>query len=101
MTEKQMCKIRKMRLDGLGYKAIANALALSLNSVKSYCRRNGLTGAGVVVALNNGVSVQLGLICKNCGAKLKHTTGKRRKIFCSDRCRKKYWKMKNEVNKND
>lgn len=101
MTEKQKCKIRKMRLDGLGYKAIASALALSLNSVKSYCRRNGLTGAGMVVALNNDVSVQLGLICKNCGAKLKHVVGKKQKVFCSDRCRKLYWKVKNEVNEND
>lgn len=97
MTEKQKCKIRKMRLEGLGYKAIASTLELSLYTVKSYCRRNGLTGMGIVVAMNNNVSIEHGLICKQCGAKLKHTEGKRHKIFCSDRCRKKYWRLKNGV----
>ncbi len=101
MTELQKNKIRKMRLDGLGYKHIASKLVLPLSTVKSYCRRNGLIGIGSVVALNNEISVQLGLICKNCGRRLKHTEGKRRKVYCSDRCRKEYWNLNNEVKEND
>lgn len=101
MNETQKTKIRKMRLEGIGYKAIASRLDLSLGTVKSYCKRNALKGIGIVVALNNEVSVQNGLICKQCGAKLKHIKGKKRKVFCSDRCRKKYWRLKNEVKQND
>ena len=101
VTELQKNKIRKMRLDGLGYKHIASKLVLPLSTVKSYCRRNGLIGIGSVVALNNEISVQLGLICKNCGRRLKHTEGKRRKVYCSDRCRKEYWNLNNEVKEND
>lgn len=52
MTENQKSKVRKMRLDGIGYKHIATELRLPLNTVKSYCRRNMLTGNGAVVALN-------------------------------------------------
>lgn len=93
MTEEQKIKIRRMRLDGNGYKHIASTLILPLSTVKSYCKRNGLVGVGPVVAMNNDVSVQLGLICRNCGKRLKHTAGKKRKFFCSDKCRKQYWNL--------
>ena len=81
MTEEQKVKIRRMRLDGNGYKHIASTLILPLSTVKSYCKRNGLVGVGPVVAMNNDVSVQLGLICRNCGKRLKHTAGKKEKVF--------------------
>lgn len=90
-----------MRLDGIGYKQIASTLVLPLGSVKSYCKRNGLVGIGAVVAMNNEVSVWLGLICKNCGRRLRHTAGKRRKVFCSDKCRKEHWSLNNEVKNDD
>lgn len=44
MTEEQKIKIRRMRLDGNGYKHIASTLVLPLSTVKSYCKRNGLVG---------------------------------------------------------
>lgn len=96
-------EILRFRLQGLGYKAIASRLKLSRDSVRQYCYRNGLAGYSKAVMLNLQQMLDDEIICKNCGAKLKHTDGKRRKIFCSDRCRKKYWKMKNkcEVNEND
>jgi hypothetical protein len=50
MTEEQKIKIRRMRLDGNGYKHIASTLILPLSTVKSYCKRNGLVGVGPVVA---------------------------------------------------
>ena len=59
MTEEQKVKIRRMRLDGNGYKHIASTL----------------------------------IICRNCGKRLKHTAGKKRKVFCSDKCRKQYWNL--------
>lgn len=70
-----------MRLEGNGYKHIASTLILPLSTVKSYCKRNGLVGVGPVVAMNNDVSVQLGLICRNCGKRLKHTAAKKEKFF--------------------
>lgn len=96
-------EIFKLRLQGLGYKAIASKLKLSRDSVCQYCHRNGLSGYGKAAMLNLQQMLDDEIICKYCGAKLKHTTGKRRKKFCSDRCRKKYWKMKNkcEVKDND
>ena len=44
MTEKQKSEIRRLRLDGNGYRHIAAALNLPLSSVKAYCRCHGLKG---------------------------------------------------------
>ena len=47
MTEAEKLKIHKLRQEGLGYKKIAAALALPVNSVKTYLRRHpaGLSGS--------------------------------------------------------
>ena len=36
--------ITRLRQAGYSYKEIADALKISINTVKSFCRRNGLTG---------------------------------------------------------
>ena len=40
MTEAEKLRIHKFRQEGLGYKKIAAALALPVNSVKTYLRRH-------------------------------------------------------------
>ena len=42
MTDSQKDRIREMKADGFGYIKIAQALGLSENTVKSFCRRKGL-----------------------------------------------------------
>ena len=42
MTANQKRRITLMRQQNIGYATIANELKLSLNTVKSFCRRNGL-----------------------------------------------------------
>lgn len=44
MTDAQKENIRYLRGEGLGYRAIAARLGISENTVKSFCRRNDLTG---------------------------------------------------------
>lgn len=44
MTEQQILMIHKMRQQNYGYAAIANKLGIAVNTVKTFCRRNGLTG---------------------------------------------------------
>ena len=44
MTENQKQVITDLRGKGTGYAAIAKRLSLSVNTVKAYCRRNGLSG---------------------------------------------------------
>ena len=42
MTDLQKDTIRAMRLQGISYVKIGEELGLSDNTVRSYCRRNGL-----------------------------------------------------------
>lgn len=58
MTEEQKKKIKELRLEGLGYKAIANILGLSRDAVRGFCKRYELTGNATVVALNMQVKKQ-------------------------------------------
>lgn len=43
MTDKQKQKIIALRRDGAGYGRIAAAVGISINTVKSFCRRHSLT----------------------------------------------------------
>lgn len=51
MTNEQKLQIAAYRKTGMGYKQIAKELDLSVNSVKSYCRRNGLSSEALEQSL--------------------------------------------------
>ena len=55
MTNEQRMKITDLRHQGYGYTAIANAVGLSKDSVKAYCRNHGL--AGVKAETNTPVEI--------------------------------------------
>lgn len=44
MTEEQKQQVHVLRRGGLGYKKITLAVIISVNTVKSFCRNNELTG---------------------------------------------------------
>ena len=44
MTDVQKELIRSMRLQGIGYRAIARSLHLKLNKVELFCKTHGLAG---------------------------------------------------------
>ena len=90
MNDNQRRDIWKLRSDGLGYGAIAQALNLSLGSVKQYCRRHPeLKGPGELVKVQIDEGERL--YCKNCMQELHHANQGRPKKFCTDKCRKVYW----------
>lgn len=90
MTESQRARISGLRAEGMSYAGIAIALGLSENTVKSFCRRNGLGG-------NVSASSSDGIHCRNCGVLLVHTLGTKRKKFCSNKCRMAWWNAYPEV----
>lgn len=81
MLREQKESILQMRADGQGYAKIAEALVLPVNTVKSYCRRSGLTNG----ALKNGG------VCKHCGQPVGGAKKSKPKKFCSDACRMAWW----------
>ncbi len=81
MTNELKEQITVLRRQGYGYSKIAEALSISENTVKSYCRRNGLS----FDALNNTA------VCKQCGKPIIIKEKCKPRQFCSDRCRVAWW----------
>ena len=80
MTDLQKEQIKTLRLQGIGYVKIGEMLGISDNTVRSFCRRNGLGDAA-----KNTVS------CKHCGKLIKIIPKQKPRKFCSDACRTAWW----------
>ena len=66
MTNQQKEQIRTMRLQGVGYIKIGKALDISDNTVRSFCRRNGL-----------GDKSKNAVACKQCGKLIKNIANRK------------------------
>lgn len=88
MTNQEKASIEELRIRGMGYKKIASELNLPLNTVKTYCKRHLKTKVR---------EIDESLKCPICGAFIVHTTHKRKKKFCSDKCRMLWWKAHPEL----
>ena len=87
MNDTQRLQIQKLRADGYSYGRISEALGISTNTIKTYCKRHGLGGVVAVAAPINEDTH----FCLCCGAQVKQVSGRKEKRFCSDRCRNKWW----------
>lgn len=94
MTTDQKKEVQKMREEGQSYKQIALALGISKNTIKSFCRRNGFTTCKNSTFINNLSKGEKEIYaeCKNCGKPLKHGTKGQPPKFCSEECRRNWWK---------
>lgn len=88
MTDVQKEKIRYWRMEGLGYGEIATRLGLPENTVKSFCRRNSLTGTAATEAST---------ACRHCGQPLAKSPGRKGRKFCCEACRRAWWKANPEL----
>ncbi|WP_368269901.1 RNA polymerase subunit sigma-70 [Enterocloster clostridioformis] len=87
MTNEQKEQVRLLREKNIGYLAIANALDISVDAVRGYCRRNGLTGQRSN-ATRNDTSVGC---CLECGKPIIQRPGIKQIKFCSSGCRQAWW----------
>ena len=92
MTELQAEQIRKMRTQGVGYRAIASVVGLSRDIVRNFCRAHGMDGYASALTKNIQEQMMLGKACLYCGAELIQPSTGRPKKFCSDKCRREWWK---------
>jgi endogenous inhibitor of DNA gyrase (YacG/DUF329 family) len=88
MTDSQKSQIAYLRSKGETYAAIAAALDISENTVKSYCQRNGL----------GKIKTQKG-VCAFCGKEMVSKSKSKPKKFCSDKCRAAWWNAHPELSK--
>lgn len=86
MNYQQKEAVQQLRAERQSYSKIAAILGISENTVKSYCRRNSLSG----ITVSETESTR-NTYCRQCGAPLKQITGKKHKKYCSDQCRMVWW----------
>ena len=91
MTTAEKNLIELYRSQGMGCAEIASRINLSVNTVKSYCRRNKPVAA--MASVPSAVATPETGVCKNCGALITAAQGKRDKIYCSDKCRYQWWHL--------
>ena len=97
MTQDQKERIKELRLEGLGYQAIARIVGLSRDSVRRFCKCNSLAGHGCVVALNIAEKKQENLLCLHCEKPLVQQLKGATRKFCSDLCRRSWWTEHQEL----
>ena len=84
MTKEQKEIIIRFRRQGLGYADIGRKLDISKDTVKSFCRRNGLM-------ISDSKPVDDKDRCRECGKPLVQQEKMKRRIFCCKACREKWW----------
>ena len=87
MNDTQKLQIQKLRVEGLGYGKIAEKLDISINTIKTYCKRHGFGGVAVEQTAVKGDEH----FCLSCGVPVVQIAGRKEKRFCSDKCRNKWW----------
>ena len=87
MTDRQKHEAETLRCRGRSHADIAGELGLSVNTVKSYLRRN---------------QGSAGDLCRNCGRPITQNPRAREKTFCSNHCRQQWWNSnRDQINHRD
>ncbi len=84
MTDKEKQLISDYRNRGLSYSQISKAMNLPINSVKTYCRRH-------LLGLSPYNKSEVQTFCAQCGSAITQIAGRKKKRFCSDKCRILWW----------
>lgn len=97
MTEVQETRIRELRLKGLGYRRIATEAGLSRDIVRNYCRSQGMAGYATALGKNVSEQISQGKACLYCGKIIEQSATGRPKKFCSESCRRRWWRVHPEI----
>ena len=90
VTQQQKEQISILRASGISFGKIATTLGISVNTVKSYCKRNPIIAAPAPAPAP--VQTERIAHCPQCNAVLEQSCGHRQKRFCSAKCRIAWWK---------
>jgi hypothetical protein len=97
MTEAQANQIVEMRIKGVGYKSIGTVVGLSRDIVRNYCKAHNLTGYASALTKNIQMRMESGEVCQYCGGTIVKPKMGRPKKFCSEKCRREWWKSHPEA----
>ena len=91
MQEEMLSRIAELRELNYSYQFIADRLGLSMNTVKSICRRKQYTAVGERKTKAEKLNPA---VCAYCSKPISLNNGKK---FCSDYCRVMWWKKKRRI----
>ncbi len=91
MTSEQKSQVLSLRNFGHGYADIAAKLGISKDTIKSFCRRNGVAG------IRAAKQAERQNCCPQCGKKLIQAEKQKPRRFCSDQCRLAWWNAHPEM----
>jgi transposase len=89
MNDLQKEHIINLRDKGISYSKIASALNISVNTVKSFCRRKNI---GINPMVFDTKAQLIPSYCKHCSSEIVQTEKRKKRIFCSYACRMEWWK---------
>ena len=89
MTDSQKRQIMRLRSAREGYGRIAQEVGISVNTVKSFCRRNKAAEEALIDYEKKFIGETTH--CENCGQEIQQKAKKKRKRFCCDKCRNAWW----------
>lgn len=85
MNSEQKLRIAELRKSGYGCKEISEQLQISINTIKSYCKRHNIQRQNEII----GDDVRF---CLQCGKTIPQVQHRKVKKFCSDKCRMVWWR---------
>lgn len=88
----QAIQIEFLRKQGFGYRQIAVDLNLPRDTVRYYCKKHDLAGNA-----KEAYTSAKGVICPQCGKRLLQPETGRKRVFCSDACKNKWWKTNRKL----
>ena len=77
MNDNQRSIMYELKSQGLNTPEISRELGVSLSTINSYLRRHPAP-PGMIA-------------CKQCGKLIPLTPGRKKRVFCSDKCRHQWW----------
>lgn len=96
VTDMQKRKIKELRETGYSYASISKELSMSVNTVKSFCWRNKIKMPPKIIEPETKSWRDT---CANCGKPLSNGRTGRPKRFCSELCRRAWWKEHSKESK--
>lgn len=96
MTESEKNYIIQERQKGRSCAELAGALGLSVNTVKSFCRRNRVPVTGDETGRK---TADTSSACCFCGALIEQLPHRKIRRFCSDACRLNWWHAHRDMEK--
>jgi len=80
MTDSQKREVRKLRVNGAGYKTISSQTGISVGAIRAFLKKEGIKTEG-----------SSGSLCPNCGKSITSIPGRKKKRFCSRECGLGWW----------